>query len=44
MDEHDGNGELGERLRTWRMFVTYVRWIAAVAALLFLLLVFRTHG
>ena len=52
MDERDENGEepatttdIGERLRTWRMFLSTIRWSVAVAAfLLLLLLVFRTHG
>ncbi len=52
MDERDESGEepatmtdIGERLRTWRMFVAKLRWALVTAAvLLLLLLVFRTHG
>jgi hypothetical protein len=52
MDERDETGEqpattagIGEHLRTWRMFLTKLRWaLAAAVVLLLLLLVFRTHG
>lgn len=53
MDEHDDSddempvatADLGEHLRTWRMFLIKTRWgLAAAALVLALLLAFRTHG
>lgn len=46
MDERDDTGELAERQRTWRMFVSHVRWFVAAAAavLLLVLLLLRSHG
>jgi hypothetical protein len=36
--------DLGERLRTWRMFLAAVRWSAGGLALLLLLLVLILRG
>lgn len=51
MDETEHNSEttpmidLGERRRSWRVFVSMLRWaVACTAIVLFLLLLFRTHG
>jgi hypothetical protein len=52
MDERDEIGEepatmadIGEHVRTWRMFLAKLRWaVVTVVILLLLLLVFRTHG
>ena len=51
MDEQDNGGEgrgtadMGERLRTWRMFLSAIRWtVGATAILLLVLLALRTHG
>ena len=55
MDDDDENGEkpagldtkldMGERLRTWRRFVSLIQWhLVAGAVLLLILLLFRTHG
>jgi|WetSurMetagenome_2_1015567.scaffolds.fasta_scaffold708295_1 hypothetical protein len=44
-DEVSVTADIGERLRTWRMFIAHLRWFAvATAALLIALLIFRTHG
>ncbi len=52
MDKRDEIGEepatmadIGEHVRTWRMFLAKLRWALVTAViLLLLLLVFRTHG
>lgn len=51
MAEQDENPErpvtadMGEQLRTWRLFVSLLKWNAAgLGLLLFGLLLFRTHG
>lgn len=45
MDEVTATARIGEHLRTWRMFLSTIRWFLAAAALLLIgLLMFRTHG
>lgn len=37
--------DMGEHLRTWRLFVSMAKWhVAGLAILLLFLLMFRTHG
>jgi len=49
MAEHDDHDEvsssmdMSEHVRTWRLFISMFKWnVAALAALLLLLLIFRT--
>ena len=51
MDEHEESGEtsaqvdMGERRRTWRLFVSLIQWnVVGAVILLLALLMFRTHG
>jgi hypothetical protein len=55
MDDDEENGDeppsldakldMGEHLRTWRLFVSLIQWtVVAAAVLLLILLLFRTHG
>jgi hypothetical protein len=51
MAEHDENPErpvtmdMGEHLRTWRLFVSLLKWnLAGLGLLLLGLLLFRSHG
>jgi len=44
-DEQTGTMDIGEHLRTWKLFTGLVKWSMAGIALLMLgLLIFRTHG
>jgi hypothetical protein len=44
-NEQPASLDMGERHRTWRLFIAMIKWnLLALAALLFFLLVFRTHG
>lgn len=37
--------DMGEHLRTWRLFVAFFKWhIVGLGVLLLLLLMFRAHG
>jgi hypothetical protein len=42
--EDPGHTDMAEHLRTWRGFISFMKWQAIGAAgLLFLLAIFRTH-
>ena len=42
-DEVSSVMDMGEHLRTWRLFVSVFKWnVVALAALMLLLLIFRT--
>jgi|GEM_PF-1451343 len=43
--EYTATQDMGEHLRTWRLFVSMAKWhLAGLAILLLFLLIFRTHG
>jgi Bacterial aa3 type cytochrome c oxidase subunit IV len=43
--ETRASADMGEHLRTWRMFISMIKWnLLGAAALLLLLLAFRTHS
>ena len=51
MDEFEDSGDksahvdMGERFRTWRLFVSLIQWnVVGAVILLLALLLFRTHG
>ncbi len=48
VDEHENPPaamDMGEHLRTWRQFLSLVKWtLIAAAVLMILLLMFRAHG
>jgi len=40
-----GHTDMAEHLRTWRGFITFMKWqVIGAVALLALLAIFRTHG
>ena len=42
--QDSGHADMAEHLRTWRGFVSFMKWQAfGAATILFLLAVFRTH-
>lgn len=48
-EEHDeephATADMGEHLRTWRLFVSMLKWnLVALGVLMLALLAFRTHG
>ncbi|GAA0525305.1 hypothetical protein FHS83_001920 [Rhizomicrobium palustre] len=44
-DETRATMEMGEQLRTWRLFLSLAKWhILGLGLLLLLLLAFRTHS
>jgi hypothetical protein len=48
VDEHEETPaatDMGEHLRTWRLFISMVKWnLIAAGVLMLFLLMFRTHG
>jgi len=44
-DQQHDHGDMAEHLRTWRGFLSFMKWQAiGAAAILVLLAIFRTHG
>jgi hypothetical protein len=45
LEQESGHTDMAEHLKTWRGFISFMKWQAIVAAaILILLAIFRTHG